>query len=144
MSANDEPEWTAEVHFYAATVPPPLHDEYRITLAAVGDFRLDYSPDYNKPVWTYTAPVDSETRAAVRSVVERVQAAPPVDRSGPQAIGGDRYSASTRMSGRWAEAPLEPARELWRLLGDPFGQDVWDEIRERRQRYMDEHPHGPR
>ncbi|GAB3850906.1 hypothetical protein [Dactylosporangium cerinum] len=40
--------------------------------------------------------------------------------------------------------PLEPARELWRLLGDPFGQDVWDEIRERRQRYMDEHPHGPR
>jgi hypothetical protein len=138
MSREEQSAWTAGVHFYGASVPPPWHDEWTITLGAVGDARLDYRPDYRDPTWTYTAPVDAETREAVRAVVGRLRPAAP---DGPEAPtgGGSSWAEATIGGGRIiADGP--GARELFRLLQAPFGQDAWDEIAERRQRYIDGHP----
>ncbi|GAA3209926.1 hypothetical protein ACFO1B_56535 [Dactylosporangium siamense] len=138
MSREEQPAWTAVVHFRGGSVPPPWHHEWSITLGATGDARLDYRPDYRDPTWTYTAPVDTGTREAVWAVVQRQEPAPPPHPGAP--IGGDSSWAVTTIGESRIIAGGLATRELFGLLRARFGPGVWDEIAERRKRYIAEHP----
>jgi hypothetical protein len=142
MSREEPAEWTASVHTSSPSVPPPYHDEWSITLGADGDARLDYRPDYHDPTWTYTAPVDPRTREAVRSVVERLAAAPPA-RAARSAVGGGSSWARATLGAQRVTASAGDAAglvgELFRLLRGPFDDEVWADIAQRRGRYIEQY-----
>jgi len=120
------------------SIPPPHYFELRVVIGADGAGTLECRPDYDfnaPPTWTWSFAVpsarlqqlDARIRAALRDAAGRPGPAGP-------AVGGAQESITVQLGGR--ATPVEPTTELVSAVRGAVGDDVWTELRRRRDEYV--------
>ncbi len=130
----------------AGTMPPPYHYEYSIEIAATGEGKVIYVPDYpseKAPVWTEGFAVDS---GALQRLCEKMAAEglwteqwqPPEI----PLLGGSSESVVVKGNQRTVSLPSLPAgrqkeraKAIFEAIKSLVPQSLWTKLEEQRDRY---------
>ncbi len=135
-----------EYHWRDGTKPPPYHYEYDITLDRDGKGAIKYRPDYSAPPeWVEEYAASAEAMARVRKAVADAgvftrswseQKSPPV--------GGSYAWMDAKAGGQSVKTPAFPESgnlgDANRAVEETVPAAVWASLKERREKYIAEHP----
>jgi len=137
---------TIDYHWRDGSRPPPYHYEYDIKLDRDGKGRIAYRPDYSpQPEWVEEFTASAEAMARVRTCAGDAgvftrswneQKNPPV--------GGAYSWMDAKAGGRSVRTPAFPESgslgDVNRAVEESVPAAVWASLKERREKYMAEHP----
>lgn len=128
----------------SGSVPPPHYLEFEVVIDAQGPGRLECRPDYQMnapPVWRWTFEVPAErAQALLRLVAASGSGSQGETGSGGPAVGGPAESVSVAGDGATRVVPATP--ELVQAVRAAVPDEVWADLRGRRQRYAEREAGG--
>jgi hypothetical protein len=133
-------------HWRDGTKPPPYHYEYDITLDRDGKGVIKYRPDYSAPPeWVEEYAATAEAMARVRQAVADAGVFTRQWRERDErSVGGSYAWMEAKAAGRGVKTPAFPESgnlgDVYRAVEETVPASVWSSLKERREKYMAEHP----
>ncbi len=141
-------DFSLECTWAAASMPPPHHYEYQISISANGAGRLRFIPDYpshDVPVWEEQFQVPLSRRVYLHTLLREANLLPPPpNQDDDSPVGGASLHLSVTSQGEQADLsahrlPSEAAdrlRDIHKALRDTVPQHVWNLCTQRREAYI--------
>ena len=146
-------DFSIDYRWRAATVPPPHHFEYTITISPTGAGKIMMIPGYPSntvPRWTETFTVDTQQMDKLYALMVDnglfKRGWKPLAR---QPIGGSRQYLTVKAGGKeisiqstMAADDQKAAEAVYSAVSSTVPKAIWDKLNAQREEYMEKHKRG--